>query len=173
MQQDYLQYGERMVPMRSKDGFPNWFGGLCFAGLMLLACSQAQASERIISDPDYQVALFGYDPVAYLADGGPRLGLVDHEILHLGLVWRFANEGNLAAFLGDPERYVPAYGGHGAFMMARGTVASGHPEVSLVLGNRVFLFSDAAARYAFLLEADRLQRLADANWPDIERTLAP
>ena len=159
--------------MRSKGGFADWLPALVLAGLVFLACLPAKASERIVSDPDYQLALFGYDPVAYLADGGPRLGSADYELIYRDLVWRFANEGNLAAFVEDPKRYVPAYGGHGALMMARGAVSDGHPEVSVVLDNRVFLFSDAAARYAFLLEAARLLALADANWFEIERSLAP
>lgn len=146
-------------------------------GLVAAACclpsSLLLANERIISDPADQLALFGFDPVAYLADGEARVGLADYEMLYERLVWRFANEGNMLAFAEDPQRFVPAYGGHGAFMVSRGAAAIGHPTVWLAVSGRVFLFRDAASRYAFLLEADTLIDQADANWPDIRDELSP
>jgi hypothetical protein len=133
----------------------------------------AMANERIISDPSDRVALFGYDPVAYLADGEAREGLPDFELVRDRLVWRFANAGNMEAFVQDPERFVPAYGGHGALMVSRGAAAIGHPTVWLAVGGRVFLFRDQASRYAFLLEAAALIDQADAAWPDVRDMLAP
>ena len=148
------------------------------AGLMAslaqaMAPSSALANERIISDPEYQLALYGYDPVSFLADGQPRLGLPAHEFLYERLVWRFANEGNLQAFAQDPQRFVPAFGGHDALMMARGAPTPGHPLHYLVSGTRVLLFHNPAARYAFLLEPQDLLTRADARWPAIRETLAP
>ncbi|CAN0580463.1 unnamed protein product, partial [Ectocarpus sp. 12 AP-2014] len=133
--------------------------------------SSAHANERIISDPTYQLALFGYDPVAYLADGQARLGVPEFEVIYARLVWRFANEGNMQAFADDPQRFVPAYGGHGALMVARGAAAIGQPTVWWSLGGRVFLFRNAASRYAFLLEAAAQIQLADTAWPEVRETL--
>lgn len=135
--------------------------------------SPVLASERVISHPHQQLALFGYDPVAYFADGEARLGSAEHETLHGRLVWRFSNAGNLQAFLEAPDRFIPAYGGHGALQVARGAIADGHPQVWLELGGRIFLFRDAASRYAFLLEADSLLVRADTQWPELRETLAP
>ena len=170
-----------MVPLKRRAA-RIWRGGrlalLAFAVLALAPShlpmiSHAAANERIISEPNSQLALFGYDAVAYSADGEPRVGLAEHEVIYAGLVWRFANEGNRQAFVQEPARFVPAYGGHSALMVARGATADGHPEISLVLGGRVFLFHSIAARYAFLLEAERNLSLADANWPDLEQQLSP
>lgn len=142
-------------------------------GALVAPVPVAMANERIISDPSDRVALFGFDPVAYLADGEAREGLPEFELVRDRLVWRFANAGNLEAFVQDPERFVPAYGGHGALMVSRGAVAIGHPAVWLALGGRVFLFRDQASRYAFLLEAAALIDQADAAWPVVRDTLAP
>ncbi len=142
-------------------------------GALVAPITVAVANERIISDPSDRIALFGFDPVAYLADGEARPGLPDFELVRDRLVWRFANEGNMEAFVRDPERFVPAYGGHGALMVSRGAAAIGHPTVWLAVGGRVFLFRDQASRYAFLLEADALIDQADAAWPDVRDTLAP
>lgn len=143
---------------------------LAATGLFAIA---AHANERIISDPNHQIALFGYDPVAYLADGQPRLGGSEFEVIYDRLVWRFANEGNMQAFADDPLRFVPAYGGHDALMVSRGAAAVGQPTVWWALGGRVFLFRNAASRYAFLLEAAAQIRLADTAWPQVRETLSP
>jgi hypothetical protein len=135
--------------------------------------SIAHANERIISDPNHQIALFGYDSVAYLADGQPRLGTSEFEVIYERLVWRFANEGNMLAFVDDPQRFVPSFGGHDALMVARGAAAVGQPTVWWALGGRVFLFRNAASRYAFLLEAATQIQEADAAWPQVRETLSP
>lgn len=131
------------------------------------------ANERILSNPSFQLALHGYDAVAYSADGAARVGQESHELLYQGLVWRFANEGNELAFSADPERYVPAYGGHCALAAAEGMAVSAQPDIFVTMGSRVFLFRSPAARYAFLLEAETLITRADSLWPDVVRTLSP
>lgn len=152
--------------------------GVAVLGLLLLIMvssliSVAQANERIISDPNHLLALFGYDPVAYLADGEPRRGVAEFEVIYERLVWRFANEGNMLAFVDDPDRFVPAYGGHGALMVARGAATVGQPTIWWSVGGRVFFFRDAASRYAFLLEAAAQIRQADTAWPELRETLSP
>jgi hypothetical protein len=177
----YRQHGEQMVQM-AMTGLqtivarclvtPTVMVAL-LVSMLVLPVPVAMANERIISDPFDRVALFGFDPVAYLADGEAREGLPDFELIRDRLVWRFANAGNMQAFIQDPERFIPAYGGHGALMVSRGAVAIGHPAVWLAVGGRVFLFRDEASRYAFLLEAAALIDQADAAWPDVRDTLAP
>lgn len=135
--------------------------------------SPVWANERILSNPNFQLALHGYDPVAYTADGIARVGLENHELLYEGLVWRFANEGNRIAFEAEPDSYIPAYGGHCALAAAEGIAAAAQPDIFATAGSRVFLFRSPAARYAFLLEAETLTARADALWLDVIRTLSP
>ena len=133
----------------------------------------AMANERIVSHPSHRLALFGYDPVAYFADDRAREGLERFELIYDDLVWRFANQGNYVAFRDDPQRFIPAYGGHGALMVARGSASPGQPQLFARLGQRVFFFRDAPSRYAFLLEAERMIELADQHWPEVRQKLAP
>jgi hypothetical protein len=159
--------------------FFGWPVNLCLllVGALLLGLPAAlrpgMANEQILSRPDQQLALYGYDPVAYFADDGARLGLAEHEMVYRRLVFRFANAGNMEAFEADPLRYLPAYGGYCAHQAASGFAAAAHPEVYLVLGQRLFLFSSPAARYAFLLEGAPGIAEADARWPQVLEVLAP
>lgn len=137
------------------------------------ALQPAWSTERIISDPDTRLALFGYDPVAYQADGEARPGVETYELIYRRLVWRFANQGNHDAFSDDPERYIPAYGGHDPFAITRGAALTGHPEIFVEIGGRIFLFHSRANLIAFLMEADFHLAEADLKWPDVRQTLAP
>lgn len=137
------------------------------------ATTPVLANERILSDPRFQLALHGYDPVAYSADDAARIGLESHELLYQGLVWRFANEGNKFAFEAEPELYIPAYGGYCALAAAEGVATAAEPEIFVRIGSRVFLFRSPATRYAFLLEAESVVTRADMLWPDVLQTLSP
>lgn len=134
---------------------------------------RAMATEQILSDPNYQLGLLGYDPVAFFADDGAQIGSPDYEIVYRGLVWRFVHEGNQHAFMSNPRYFLPAYGGFDALKAADGAAVASDPRIYLLLGQRLFFFSTPANRYAFLLEAERIVARADAKWPQILRQLAP
>ena len=66
------------------------------------------------------LAIEGYDPVAYFAEGGakPRQGKKDLEIVYASVRYRFATKENKERFEKNPTRYEPAYGGWCAYAMA-------------------------------------------------------
>jgi YHS domain-containing protein len=64
-------------------------------------------------DPVYtgtlsDLAVSGYDPVAYFADGKPVEGSGDHAHEWQGATWRFASPAHLDQFKADPARYAPS-----------------------------------------------------------------
>ena len=67
--------------------------------------------------------------MAYFTDAAPRLGSSDFELSFAGVVWRFHNEGNRAAFIANPEVYMPRFGGYDPVAVARGASAPGHAEL--------------------------------------------
>lgn len=127
-------------------------------------------TERVVLDRTSGVALYGYDPVSYFIDETPRIGKPDFEYIWNGAAWRFANEGNMAAFIADPTVYSPQFGGYDPGSVARGVPTPGDPTVSLVSEGRVFLFRDAESRAAFTAAPDQAEAAAKA-WPALEKTL--
>ncbi|AXS41752.1 hypothetical protein [Breoghania sp. L-A4] len=77
-------------------------------------------SRDILVDPMTGLALLGYDPVAYFVDRKPRRGERRYELFWSGVVWRFVNEGNMAAFEAAPEVYAPQFGGYDPLVLASG-----------------------------------------------------
>ncbi len=131
-------------------------------------------TERVVVDAFTGLAIDGFDPVAYFVGGEPRQGRRDYETVWAGAVWRFANEGNRDAFAAAPGIYAPRFGGHCAASAAEGQVARGDPLSWTIAGGRLLFFRDGPTMSAFLAGpgAAMLAR-AEANWPGLERALAP
>lgn len=126
-------------------------------------------TQRVVTDRLTGIALSGYDPVAYFVEGRPVRGSAEHETIWNGAAWRFANEGNLAAFLANPAVYAPSYGGYDASAVAAGVATAGDPQVFLVSGNRLYLFRDTTSRERF---RDGAGAGGEAHWRTIESGLA-
>lgn len=117
------------------------------------------------------IALHGFDPVAYFAEGRAVGGRPQHEVQHDGVVWRFANAANRRAFLASPLNYQPAFGGYDAAAMALGRAVEAKPDLFLIDHGRLFLFRTAAGRDQFA-RTPHLQETALERWPEVERQLA-
>jgi hypothetical protein len=149
-------------------------------GVLLLACLlkpelplRAATTEFVVVNRHTGLALSGFDPVAYFVDGAARLGRAEFEMSSAGAVWRFVNEGNLAAFAAAPETYTPQFGGYDPVAIARGASTPGHPLMFLLARGQLYLFYNAEARDAFAADPDNLRRAAEENWATVQRQLAP
>lgn len=139
---------------------------------MALFPAGGSANDRIVVDERSGLAISGYDPVAYFTDKMPVMGLPTLERSFDGVVWRFRNSGNRAAFAADPMVYMPRYGGYDPVALARGTSVPGHPLIWLVRDQHLYLFYSAAARDAFLRDPARFVADADQQWPGVRHQLA-
>jgi hypothetical protein len=132
----------------------------------------AETTEQVVTDLYTGLAISGFDPVAYFIDSAPVLGKDQFEHAYAGVVWRFRNQGNLAAFIANPDVYMPRFGGYDPLAVARGIAVPGDPRIWSMLGERLYLFYTAAARDTFANDAERLIALADRKWPELLQTLA-
>lgn len=132
----------------------------------------AATTERVVQDRHTGLAIGGIDPVGYFTDAQPLMGLASLELLEAGAVWRFCNEGNLASFKARPDVYGPQFGGYDPVDVARGVARPGNPQVWLVVGQRLYLFSRADNRDAFAAQVKQVLRDAGARWPRLLTTLA-
>jgi hypothetical protein len=143
------------------------------AGLAFAQQSLAATTELVISDPRTGIALYGFDPVAYFVDGEAREGLAGFELKHSGVVWRFRNEGNRAAFAERPGDYMPRFGGYDPLGVARGVPGSGFPTLFVILDNKLVLFASEENRKTFLASPNETLEAADAAWPKVVQKLVP
>jgi hypothetical protein len=139
----------------------------------LTAKARAATTELVVIDHRTGLAIHGFDPVAYFVDGAARLGEEAFEHVHAGAVWRFRNEGNRAAFIADPDVYMPRFGGYDPMGIARGVAVAGNPRVWLIAGERLYLFYTGEARDAFASDLEQQTAAAERQWPTVQLTLSP
>lgn len=110
-------------------------GGLV-AAVLGLALVGAVAGE--INDLDGP-AIKGHDPVAYFTERKPVAGTESFTARYKGATFRFASAANRDAFLADPVRYAPQYGGFCAYGAAGGYKADTDPQAWSIVDGRLYL----------------------------------
>jgi YHS domain-containing protein len=138
-------------------------GALPYAG-------EVRAADEINLVNGY--AVHGYDVVAYFTDSRPTPGDDRFTASHEGATYRFASAASRDAFLADPDRYAPQYGGYCAFGTAMGIKVDGRPDLWAVIDDRLFLNVDPNVQRRFLGNPEGYIRGADHNWPLIANVAA-
>lgn len=113
------------------------------------------------------IAVSGHDPVAYFSEAKPVEGKANITASYRGAEWRFASEANRRAFLAEPERYAPQFGGYCSWAVAGGYTAPADPEAWRIVDGKLYLnySKEVQARW----EQDIPGHIArgEQNWPKI------
>jgi YHS domain-containing protein len=117
------------------------------------------------------VAIDGYDPVAYFTDGKPSEGSDAFTHDWNGATWHFVSADNRDAFAEKPEAYAPQYGGYCAWAVSQGYTASIDPDAWKIVDGKLYLNYSAGVQQRWLQDAAGNIDAADANWPDIRAGL--
>ena len=112
--------------------------------LVLSGSSLAQTTDEsrreLFNLGKENLAIKGYDPVSYFVSDKPLEGSKEFSYTYMGVVYRFANAGNLETFKADPVKYEPAYGGWCAYAMGKDYLADINPETYKILDGKLLLF---------------------------------
>lgn len=114
-------------------------------------------------------ALRGYDPVAYFNDNKAVKGSAEHKAEFKGSTFHFASNGNRDAFVADPARYAPQYGGFCAFGTAGGYKAAIDPAAFTVVDGKLYLNYNRAVQRQWSADIPGFIAKADRNWPEVSR----
>ncbi|TRW17532.1 YHS domain-containing (seleno)protein [Glacieibacterium frigidum] len=113
------------------------------------------------------VAVSGYDPVAYFTQKKPVKGSPRFSTSWQGAEWHFANAAYLAAFKANPTKYAPQYGGYCAWAVSQGYTASGDPMVWKVVNDRLYLNYNADIGAKWSKNIPGFIAAGDTNWPKL------
>ncbi len=137
------------------------------AALSVAIAKQALAAGVELNASSTGLALQGYDPVAYFTVGEPTKGNWTITATHNDATYRFASEEHKAAFLADPEAYLPQYGGYCAFGAAMGFKFDGDPNYWRVVDGELFLNISQDVQERWVTDIPGFIQRADTNWTDI------
>jgi YHS domain-containing protein len=111
------------------------------------------------------VALRGYDPVAYFTDNKPVKGSAEYKAEYKGTTFHFASQANRDAFMADPAKYAPQYGGFCAFGTAGGYKAAIDPAAFTVVDGKLYLNYNRDVQKQWSKDVPGFIAKADRNWP--------
>jgi len=144
-----------------------WFNLLNILVLFSVVSFSAHAVEPIYTATFSNVAIKGYDPVAYFTDNAPVQGSETYQYPWQGAVWYFSSAKNLALFKANPEQYAPQYGGYCAYAVANGKTAKIDPSQFSIVDGKLYLNYNAKIQSRWLEQRDHYIGLADRHWPAI------
>jgi len=131
------------------------------------AVAPAAAKDPVSTGTFGNLAVSGYDPVAYFTQGKPVEGQSTLEYEWNGATWRFSSDENRAAFKASPEAYAPQYGGYCAWAVSQGYTAKSVPDAWRIVDGKLYLnySKDIQKRWAEDIPGNIAK--ADANWPRV------
>ena len=135
--------------------------------LALTAGTASAAAHSVVNVSRGELALRGYDAVAYWTENRPVRGVVSFTHRWNGAEWRFSSAAHRDAFARDPARYAPRFGGYCAYAVSRGYTADGDPNAWRIVGGQLYL--NYSKRVQALWEKDIPGHITSAtrNWPGV------
>ncbi|MEV8467697.1 YHS domain-containing (seleno)protein [Fluviibacterium sp. DFM31] len=139
------------------------------------ATSALWAGEQFIDETGYAVS--GYDVVSYwgldqVAVGqsqpSPEKGRTSLTADYNGATFAFASEANRAAFLADPEKYLPQYDGHCAYGVAKGGKVPGNPTLWRIVDGKLYLNITKTVVGFWEEDIPGNLQLSESNWVGLE-----
>ena len=114
-----------------------------------------------------ELAVSGYDPVAYFTEQKPVKGDSRFSTKYAGAEWHFSSAENRDKFIAAPEHYAPQYGGYCAWAVSEGSTASADPQRWKIVGDRLYLNYSADVQKKWELDIAGNIRKANQNWPTV------
>lgn len=141
---------------------PGWLT-VCILLLCWAVPALGDTHRRLVAPQG--VAVGGFDPVAYFAEGRAQPGAPDIALRWRGVRWHFATPAHRAAFEANPKAYLPQFGGFCALSVAQGRPVPADPEHWAVIDGRLYMAEGAAELARFMTDPQGMLRAARSNWP--------
>lgn len=133
--------------------------------------AQNEAKRMSQYNLENKVAIQGYDPVGYFNQGKAIKGKKEISTSYKGITYNFLSGENKNAFIKNPSKYEPQYGGWCAYAMgSAGEKVEINPETFKIVDGKLFLFYNAFFNNtlkSWNKDEANLKTQADNNWKKI------
>ena len=113
------------------------------------------------------IAIQGYDPVAFFADGKPVKGDPKFASKRDGAVYFFASKEHKEMFNAAPAKYEPAFGGYCAYGVSRNKLVEIDVDAFQVVDGKLLLQYSKGVRDDFNKDQAGNLGKANTNWPGL------
>lgn len=113
------------------------------------------------------LAVEGYDPVAYFTLGEATKGSKAFRTRYLDAEFRFTSQEHLTQFEANPDKYAPQYGGYCAWAVAQGYTAKGSAQNWRIVDDRLYLNYDDKVQKQWEQNIPAFIEQANEQWPSV------
>lgn len=135
--------------------------GLMLSGVGFAADSDANADAN-------DVAIHGYDTVAYFTKSAPTKGTAKFTATYKNTVYQFASAENRDLFRADPTKFAPQFGGYCAMGVALNKKLDVDPTAWRVVDGKLFLNLNKDVQTKWLSDVPGNIKTAYEVWPAIK-----
>lgn len=133
-----------------------------------LAVFAAPLAAQAINTDKNGVAGNGHDLVSYFTDNAAEPGLPAITAQHNGATYLFATAAHRDAFVANPEKYLPVYGGYCAYGVANDHKVKTDPEAFSVIDGKLYLNYDKGVQRKWKADIPGYIAKANTNWVKIK-----
>ena len=134
---------------------------------LMLATSPLLAADLVNVSGASKAAVDGFDPVAFFTDSKPVNGSPFITSTYEGATYYFASEEHKKLFEGNPDKYVPQYGGFCAFGVGEGALFPVDIRTWQVRDGKLYLNLNPDVLKKFNADFAGHIAKAEKNWPDL------
>lgn len=136
-------------------------------GIAVANCSNTNGFKQINTTAE-NLAIKGYDTVAYFTAENPVLGNPQYEFVWNGAKWFFSSKENLEKFKANPEQYAPQFGGYCSWAVSHGYTADGDPNAWKVVDGKLYLNYNQKVKEKWEAEQQKLIEDGKKNWQEFK-----
>jgi hypothetical protein len=140
--------------------------GLAVVGLVGFSTFSAKSEIAAYNIDSDNVAIHGYDTVAYFTEGKAVKGSGQFEHVWEDARWHFASAANRDLFTTNPDRYAPQYGGYCALGIAAGEFAHVDPEAWTIVDGKLYLNKSKKLMEIWRESTPTHLWISDHNWAE-------
>jgi YHS domain-containing protein len=146
--------------MKSQKAIDGILMSFSFVSLLLTGFGGLAIGKSPMDD----VAIKGYDTIAYFKAGKALKGNESFTFQWHGMTWYFLTKENRDLFTASPEKYAPRYDGYCAWAMTEARKAITDPEVWKIVDGKLYLNCSREAYEKWSRDIPGNIKKADTNW---------
>ncbi len=138
------------------------------ATLALTLSAATFAADIDMNANGNDLAIQGYDPVAYFTQESPTKGSSEFTATYKNAIYQFSNEQNRDLFQASPAKYAPQFGGFCAFGVTKGRKFDTDPTAWRVVDGKLYLNLNKDVQKVWLEDVPGYITNANQTWPTIK-----
>ncbi|MDB4838109.1 YHS domain-containing protein [Marinomonas sp.] len=142
------------------------------AAVALFASASTFAADVDINANSKDIAIKGYDTVAYFTESKPVKGSKKYSATYKGATYHFASAENRDLFNADKTKYAPQYGGFCAMGVVFGQKFNIDPKAWRVVEGKLYLNYNKSVQKKWLQDIPGNIQTAEQRWPTIKHLTA-